>query len=275
VDQCTVLHERVGAEVVAVTLDRDGAVICERGRPPYRTWSRPVPQSRACGAGDSFAAALTLALAAGGDATVAAEVAQAAAAVVTGREGTSACSLEDLREMLAVTAPVLEPLERLAERVAFHRRQGRRVVFTNGCFDLLHRGHVDLLNRAKALGDVLVVGLNSDESIARLKGPDRPVTRLEDRAQVLAALSAVDHLVAFDDPTATGLITRLRPDVYVKGGDYRQDMLPEAPAVQACGGTLRILPYLEDRSTTAVIERIRGDGGQRKQFATAESESEP
>jgi D-beta-D-heptose 7-phosphate kinase/D-beta-D-heptose 1-phosphate adenosyltransferase len=251
------LLDVMGTQVVAVTLDRDGAVVCERGRPAYRTWTRPVPHRRACGAGDSFTTAFALALAAGGDAPVAAEVAQAAAAVVTARDGTSTCSLDDLREHLAETTTRLEPAAELAERVAFHRRQGRRIVFTNGCFDLLHRGHIDLLNRAKALGDVLVVGLNSDGSMRRLKGADRPINRLEDRAGVLAALSSVDHLVAFDELTATDLVALLRPDVYVKGGDYTQGMVPEAPYVVAYGGSVRILPYLEDRSTAALIRRIR------------------
>ena len=253
------LHEVTGAQVVAVTLDRDGAVVSERGRPPYRTWTRPAPTSRTCGAGDSFTAAFALALAVSGEASVAAEAAQAAAAVVSAREGTSVCSADDLREHLAGTTTKLEPVGRLAERISFQRRQGRRVVFTNGCFDLLHRGHVDLLNRAKALGDVLVVGLNSDESIRELKGPDRPINRLEDRARVLAALSPVDHVVAFDDPTAAGLIQVLQPDVYVKGGDYTPAMLPEAEHVEAYGGVVHILPYLEGRSTTSMIERIRDD----------------
>jgi D-beta-D-heptose 7-phosphate kinase/D-beta-D-heptose 1-phosphate adenosyltransferase len=259
VAECARLHDATGAALLAVTLDRDGAVVCERGRPAYRTWTRPVPHSRACGAGDSFTSALALALAAGADAPVAAELAQAAAQVVTGRDGTSTCSLDDLREHLAETTTRLAPVAALAERVAFHRRQGRRVVFTNGCFDLLHRGHIDLLNRAKALGDVLVVGINSDASMRELKGPERPINRLEDRAQVLAALSAVDHLVAFDAPTARELVELLQPDVYVKGGDYTADMVPEAPHVEAYGGRVLILPYLEDRSTTALIERIRGD----------------
>ena len=259
VAECERLHAATGAQLLAVTLDRDGAVVCERGRPAYRTWTRPVPHSRACGAGDSFTSALALALGAGADAPVAAELAQAAAQVVTGRDGTSTCSLDDLREHLAETTTRLEPVDALAERVAFHRRQGRRVVFTNGCFDLLHRGHIDLLNRAKALGDVLVVGINSDAGIRELKGPERPINRLEDRAQVLAALSAVDHLVAFDAPTARGLVELLQPDVYVKGGDYTADMVPEAPHVEAYGGQVLILPYVEDRSTTALIERIRGD----------------
>jgi D-beta-D-heptose 7-phosphate kinase/D-beta-D-heptose 1-phosphate adenosyltransferase len=259
VAECARLHDVTGAALLAVTLDRDGAVVCERDRPAYRTWTRPVPHSRACGAGDSFTSALALALAAGADAPVAAELAQAAAQVVTARDGTSTCSLDDLREHLAETTTRLETVAALAERVAFHRRQGRRVVFTNGCFDLLHRGHIDLLNRAKALGDVLVVGVNSDASMRQLKGPERPINRLEDRAQVLAALSAVDHLVAFDAPTARELVELLQPNVYVKGGDYTADMVPEAPHVEAYGGRVLILPYLEDRSTTALIERIRGD----------------
>jgi D-beta-D-heptose 7-phosphate kinase/D-beta-D-heptose 1-phosphate adenosyltransferase len=256
---CAGLHDATGAQVLAVTLDRDGAVVCERGRPAYRTWTRPVPHSRACGAGDSFTSAFALALAAGADTPAAAELAQAAAQVVTGRDGTSTCSLDDLSEHLAETTTRLEPAASLAERVAFHKRQGRRVVFTNGCFDLLHRGHIDLLNRAKALGDVLVVGVNSDESMRALKGADRPINRLEDRARVLAALSAVDHLVAFEEPTAEDLVRRLRPDVYVKGGDYTEPMVPEAPHVEAYGGTVTILPYLEDRSTSALIARIRSE----------------
>jgi D-beta-D-heptose 7-phosphate kinase/D-beta-D-heptose 1-phosphate adenosyltransferase len=251
------LHKATRAQVVAVTLDADGAVVCERGRPPYRTWTRPVPHSRACGAGDSYTSALALALAAGAGVPVAAEVAQAAAEVVTGRDGTSTCSLDDLREHLAETTTRLEAPDELAERVAFHRRQGRRIVFTNGCFDLLHRGHIDLLNRAKALGDVLVVGLNGDDSIAELHGPGRPIHRLEDRARVLAALSSVDHLVAFEETTATDLVALLRPDVYVKGGDYLHGMVPEAPHVEAYGGVVQILPYVEDRTTTALIQRIR------------------
>jgi D-beta-D-heptose 7-phosphate kinase/D-beta-D-heptose 1-phosphate adenosyltransferase len=247
----------LGAQVVAVTLDRDGAVVCERGRPPYRTYTRPISSSRASGAGDSFTSGLALALAAGADVPTAAEVASAAAAVVTGREGTSSCSADDLRQHVLGVTVRLENWLRLAERVAFHRRQGRQVVFTNGCFDLLHRGHIDFLNRAKALGDVLVVGLNSDASIRRLKGAGRPVNRLADRAGVLAALSCVDHLASFDGPTAAELVELLRPEIYAKGGDYTEVMVPEAPAVEGYGGIVRILPYLEDRSTSGIIERIR------------------
>lgn len=137
------------------------------------------------------------------------------------------------------------------------RCHGARIVFTNGCFDVLHRGHVELLRDARALGDVLVVGVNSDASVRRLKGADRPVNRAEDRAAVITALSCVDYVVVFEDDTPIQLITRLRPDVYVKGGDYRADLLPETPVVQQYGGRVQIIDYLPGRSTSAIIERVR------------------
>jgi rfaE bifunctional protein nucleotidyltransferase chain/domain len=130
-------------------------------------------------------------------------------------------------------------------------------VFTNGCFDVLHRGHVEYLAEAAALGDLLVVGLNSDDSVRRLKGPLRPVNPAEDRAAVLAALAAVDHVAVFDDDTPLRLIEALRPDVYVKGGDYTVRTLPEAPLMHRLGGEVRILGFLPGRSTSGLIERIR------------------
>jgi D-beta-D-heptose 7-phosphate kinase / D-beta-D-heptose 1-phosphate adenosyltransferase len=129
-------------------------------------------------------------------------------------------------------------------------------VFTNGCFDILHRGHVTYLSRAKALGDVLVVAVNTDASVRRLKGASRPINPLEDRLEVLAALSCVDHVVAFDADSPVELLRAARPDVYVKGGDYTRATLPEAPLVESLGGAVTILEYLEDRSTTGIIQRI-------------------
>jgi len=131
------------------------------------------------------------------------------------------------------------------------------VVFTNGCFDVLHRGHVAYLNQAKRLGDVLVVAVNSDASVRRLKGPGRPVNPVEDRAAVLAALSCVDYVVVFEEDSPAALIEAVRPDIYVKGGDYTLDMIPERALVEAIGGQVRVLDYVADRSTTAIIERIR------------------
>jgi D-beta-D-heptose 7-phosphate kinase/D-beta-D-heptose 1-phosphate adenosyltransferase len=129
-------------------------------------------------------------------------------------------------------------------------------VLTNGCFDILHRGHIAYLEQARRLGDVLIVGVNSDASIRRLKGPTRPINTLHDRLGVLEGLSSVDHVVAFDEDTPHALIRQIRPDVFVKGGDYTRETLPEASLVEELGGTVKILPFVAERSTTSIISRI-------------------
>ncbi len=139
------------------------------------------------------------------------------------------------------------------------RAAGRSVVFTNGCFDLLHRGHVDYLQRARALGDALVVGLNGDGSVRQLKGPGRPILPETDRAIVLAALRAVDAVVIFHEPTAEGLVAAIQPAIYVKGGDWGpgQRTPPEAAVVLSYGGHVRFIPYLPGRSTSEIIAQVR------------------
>ena len=254
------VFELTGAQIAAVTLDLDGALVLDRGGPPYRTYARPVrPASggRTAGAGDTYSSALCLALAAGAQTAQAAELAAAASAVVVDKERTAVCSAQELRASLSSEDKFVASSGTLAARVAFHRQQGQRIVFTNGCFDILHSGHITYLNRAKALGDILIVGLNADGSVRRLKGPGRPINRLEDRAQVLAALSSIDYIVAFDEDTPSNLIRAVRPDIFVKGGDYTWDALPEAPLVEELGGAVQILAYVEDHSTTGIIERIR------------------
>jgi D-beta-D-heptose 7-phosphate kinase/D-beta-D-heptose 1-phosphate adenosyltransferase len=246
-----------GARIAAVTLDSEGALVLERGRDPYRTYARRHAHSRAMGAGDTFAAALALALAAGADTPAAAELASAAAGVVVAKDATASCRADELLAAVTSEGKVVADRERLAAVLARHREEGRRIVFTNGCFDLLHRGHVTYLSRAKTLGDVLVVGLNSDGSVARLKGPGRPLNPLADRAHVLAALSCVDLVSPFAEETPERLLETVRPDVFVKGGDYTRAMLPEASLVERLGGRVELLPYVEDRSTTGIIERIR------------------
>lgn len=135
---------------------------------------------------------------------------------------------------------------------------GQRVVFTNGVFDILHAGHVTYLEAARALGDVLVVGLNADDSVRRLKGPSRPVNPQHDRATVLTALRCVDHVVLFHDDTPLHVIEDVVPDVLVKGGDYTRDTVVGADVVEAHGGRVEIIPLLEGRSTTSIIERSQG-----------------
>lgn len=136
-------------------------------------------------------------------------------------------------------------------------KSGQKVVFTNGCFDILHAGHVRYLTAAKALGDVLIVGLNSDESVRRLKGEGRPVNSAADRAEILAGLRAVDHVVVFGEATAEDLVRQLKPDIYVKGGDYSIETLPEAAIVSSYGGQTVLVPMVEGRSTTNVIRRLQ------------------
>lgn len=138
--------------------------------------------------------------------------------------------------------------------------QGRTVVFTNGCFDILHIGHVRYLQDARALGDLLVVGVNSDDSVRRLKGPDRPVVPEFERVEILAALQCVDYVTIFAEDTPVELILTVKPDIHVKGGDYRPEDLPEADAVLSVGGRIQIVPYTstetEGRSTTTLIGKI-------------------
>ncbi|WP_067172918.1 D-glycero-beta-D-manno-heptose 1-phosphate adenylyltransferase [Microtetraspora niveoalba] len=250
------LLDETGARRVVTTLDGEGALLHRRGREPYRTRATPAPDQMSTGAGDTFTAAFALALAAGAGEEIAADLAQAAAGVVVRRPGTAVCCRDDLLRALRRRGAV--SAARLAELVAEERALGRRVVFTNGCFDVLHRGHVACLEEAAGLGDVLVVAVNGDDSVARLKGPDRPINSCEDRVAVLAALGCVDHITVFDGDTPEELLRLVRPDVYVKGGDYHPDLLPEAELVRELGGEVRVLGYVQDRSTTAIVNRIRG-----------------
>ena len=252
------LLTRVGAQYVAVTMDVDGAVILDRDGGWYRTYANAASNARAAGAGDTFAAAFALALGAGAAMPAAAEVARAAAQAVVQRDGTTVCTLDDVRAGILDGGKVIEDARALVALVNAHRAAGERVVFTNGCFDIVHRGHVTYLSQAKALGDVLIVGVNSDESVRRLKGEDRPVNSFEDRAQVLAGLSSVDHVIEFTEDTPEALIRLIGPDIVAKGGDYSDETLPEAALVRALGGEVRFLPYLDGASTTGLIAHIRG-----------------
>lgn len=144
----------------------------------------------------------------------------------------------------------------LERRLGEARARGRRIVFTNGCFDVLHLGHTRYLEEARALGDLLVVGLNSDSSVRGLKGPRRPIVPEAERAELLAALAAVDYVVLFDELTPEALLRRVRPDLHVKGGDYRAEDLKEAPLVRSLGGEVKVMPLVEGHSTTDIVRTI-------------------
>jgi rfaE bifunctional protein nucleotidyltransferase chain/domain len=146
----------------------------------------------------------------------------------------------------------------LQRALATARRAGKRAVFTNGCFDLLHKGHVSYLEQARRQGDLLVVALDTDESVRALKGPERPLNSLADRMEVLAALEAVDYVTWFDDSDPAPLIRKLKPMVLVKGGDWKPEAIKGSQDVLGWGGKVRSLPYVEGRSTTQIIEKARG-----------------
>jgi D-beta-D-heptose 7-phosphate kinase/D-beta-D-heptose 1-phosphate adenosyltransferase len=212
------------------------------------------------GAGDTVIAVLALAMACGVELESAAHVANVAAGIVVSKAGTLPIQRE---ELLGALSPEIAlrmdekvlPLERLLGRVAGWRAAGQRLVFTNGCFDLLHIGHITLLEKARSKGDRLIVGLNSDSSVRRVKGPPRPLVGEQERAKILAALSAVDAVVPFEESTPLKLIEAIRPDVLVKGGDYTEENVVGAYEARAWGGRVELIPLVEGVSTTRLIAK--------------------
>ncbi|MFG3300505.1 PfkB family carbohydrate kinase [Micromonospora chersina] len=248
---------RVGA--VAVTMGPDGAVLCHSGGTPLVV---PPPSTvghveDTCGAGDRFAATAALALGDGASTAEAVQAAVEAASAYVAAGG--AAGLHRAPE----PRPTPSAARTAEELVAEVRAGGGTVVATGGCFDLLHAGHLATLQAARRLGDCLVVCLNSDRSVRGLKGPERPVHPEQDRARLLAALDCVDAVVVFDEPTPHQVLARLRPDVWVKGGDYAGDgapELPEAELVRRWGGRVVTVPFLSGRSTTGTISAARQRG---------------
>jgi D-beta-D-heptose 7-phosphate kinase/D-beta-D-heptose 1-phosphate adenosyltransferase len=204
---------------------------------------------------------LALYLAAGHDLGVAVALANHAAGCVVARLGTSAVTREELSAKLRESAPhegkVLHGGE-LEQLLAAWRREGRRVVFTNGCFDIIHSGHVGYLRFARSHGDVLLVGVNDDESVRRLKGAGRPVNPIEDRLEVLAAMEMVDAVISFPEDTPAELVERVTPDVLVKGEDWADKGVVGREWVEKHGGQVVLAPLVQGRSTTRIIERARG-----------------
>lgn len=248
------LVERWGATTVAVTRGAGGALMAGRDGPPLVVPAPAVVGGDPCGAGDRFAAAAACAMAAGAlpSEAVVEAVRRASAFVAAGGAGGV---LERAPALPGPSGP-----SSATEVVARVRATGGTVVATGGCFDLLHAGHVSVLQAARALGDCLVVLLNSDESVRRLKGPERPLQSEGDRAAVLLALDCVDAVEVFGGETPVPVLERLRPDLFAKGADYAAADLPEAATMASWGGTAVVLPYLPGRSTSRLVEEARRGG---------------
>jgi D-beta-D-heptose 7-phosphate kinase/D-beta-D-heptose 1-phosphate adenosyltransferase len=248
-----------GAEAVLVTRSEDGMTLVTKSEPLHLP-AYPVRVRDVSGAGDTVSAALSLMLAAGASFADATRIANAAAAVAVSKRGTATVSLAELRARLmhAPQEKILYDWSQLDERLAEWRKQGLRVGFTNGVFDLLHPGHIKVISGARAACDRLVLGLNSDESVKRLKGKDRPVQNVQARADVLAALDAVDLIVIFEQDTPEKLIAHVKPVVLVKGGDYKREELPGYDIVTRLGGEVLLIDIEPGHSTTTMVERARG-----------------
>jgi D-beta-D-heptose 7-phosphate kinase/D-beta-D-heptose 1-phosphate adenosyltransferase len=255
------LAQIVDSEAVLVTRSEEGMSLHVKGQAPIHVPAYPVKVRDVSGAGDTVAAVMAVLLAMHAPYEYAMRAANAAAAVVVGKRGTSTLSLAELRHRI-LPAASLAPEDKIVfdwsvldERLAAWRRCGLRIGFTNGCFDLLHRGHVKLLAEARAACDRLVVGLNNDASTTRLKGNGRPINPAEGRAEVLAALEAVDLVVVYEQDTPLELIKRVRPGVLVKGADYYIEDVVGRAEVEGTGGDILLVGLVPGHSTSALVHR--------------------
>jgi D-beta-D-heptose 7-phosphate kinase/D-beta-D-heptose 1-phosphate adenosyltransferase len=255
------LVELTGVAAAVMTLDKDGMAILPRGGAVELVPTTPREVYDVTGAGDVVAAVLGLALGDGLSLRDAVHLANVAAGVEVGKVGAVPVTREEILHALgAEAAPVhrVVDVRTLCRELDALRAAGKKIVFTNGCFDILHAGHARYLHEARREGDVLVVGMNSDESVRRLKGEGRPVVPQGDRAELLASLECVDYVVVFGEDTPLQLIRSVQPDVLVKGEDWKDKGVVGADVVEARGGKVVLMKLLPGRSTTSIVERVRG-----------------
>ncbi|MEW6444672.1 MAG: bifunctional D-glycero-beta-D-manno-heptose-7-phosphate kinase/D-glycero-beta-D-manno-heptose 1-phosphate adenylyltransferase HldE [Pseudomonadota bacterium] len=249
-----------GIDNLLVTRSERGMTLLRQDAPPLHLPAQAREVFDVTGAGDTVVATLAAALAAGLELADAAQLANVAAGIVVGKFGTATVSLDELRsaqEGQAAPRHGVIDEDTLSRQIEAARARGERIVMTNGCFDILHPGHVAYLEQARALGDRLIVAVNDDASVSRLKGPARPVNPLAQRMAVLAGLRSVDWVTPFAEDTPERLICRIQPDILVKGGDYRPEQIAGHDCVVGRGGEVRVLGFVAGCSTSAVIDTIR------------------
>lgn len=268
------LRDQAACQAVVVTLDRDGMAVVTASEPEqvFATHAREVTDIT--GAGDTALAVLGWSVAHRWPLAVGARLANVAAGIQVAQVGIAPVKVADIRRELVAhraTGKIVD-LATMAGLAPGYRRDGRRLVCTNGCFDLLHVGHVTYLQEAAALGDVLLVAINSDQSVRALKGPHRPVIGQHDRAALLAALECVDHVLVFDDPTPHALLAAIRPDILVKGGDYGTEEVVGREVVLAYGGEVRVTGRVAGISTTELLRGLSDHAKQSVESTVAASE---
>ena len=266
------LMQELELEALLITRSEHGMTLICKDRQEVHLPARAREVFDVTGAGDTVISTLAAALAAGSELPQAAAIANIAAGIVVGKLGTATISMPELRrevnrELGAERGVVTK--DQLMIAIEDARAHGEKVVFTNGCFDIIHAGHVGYLEQARKQGDRLVLAINSDESVKRLKGEGRPINTEDRRMAVLAGLEAVDWVVSFSEDTPENLLRMIKPDVLVKGGDYSIDEVVGADIVYEYGGDVKVLAFLDNCSTTAIVEKIRTEQADQSEEETA------
>lgn len=259
------LLETAGAEKILITLGKEGMALFSPGEEPFRVHAQARQVFDVSGAGDTVISVLGLSLAAGASYKTAAALANAAAGIVVAKVGTATVDQAELKAQLQ-DQPIayqakLKPLQELQGVLENLRRQGKKIVLTNGCFDLLHEGHINLLEQSRKLGDVLVVAVDDDESVRMVKGQGRPIIRERERVKIISAMTGVDFVTVFSTNQLNELIRAVRPDILTKGGNYKPDQVLGHEIVEELGGRVALIPDASDVSSTRIIQDIRNGRG--------------
>jgi D-beta-D-heptose 7-phosphate kinase/D-beta-D-heptose 1-phosphate adenosyltransferase len=255
-----ILFDKLKLEAVVITLDKEGAYLKTRKESEIIP-TRPRSVYDVTGAGDMVLATLAITLAADCDYKTAVELSNITGGIEVEKFGAATVTIEEIiNEIISQNrgkSGKVRPADSLAEELNYHRRQKAAIVFTNGCFDVLHRGHIEFLKFCKSQGDIVVVGLNSDPSVRAIKGSNRPINNHYDRAAVLAAMETVDYVTVFDEPDPFNLIKKVKPDVLVKGEDWADKGVVGREFVESYGGKVVLAPLVEGKSSTTIIEKIK------------------
>jgi len=254
------LIRKLNLEAVVITLDKEGAYLKTKDKSEMiPTRSRSVYD--VTGAGDMVLATLAIILASGGDYKTAVQLSNITGGIEVEKFGAAPVTIEEIIDEILNQkqdkSSKVHTIDSLVEELTWHRNQKEIIVFTNGCFDVIHRGHIEFLKFCKSQGDVVIVGLNSDSSVKTIKGPERPINNQNDRATVLAALETVDYITVFDEPDPLNVIKKVKPDLLVKGQDWAQKGVIGRDFVESYGGSVVLAPLVEGKSSTATIEKIR------------------
>ena len=253
------LVKKLKLEAMVITLDKLGAFLKAKEEQMIRT--RPRDVYDVTGAGDMVLATLAITLAAGCDYETAVQLSNITGGIEVEKFGNKTVTIKEIIDEIVhqkrATSSKVRLIDSLINELKLHRNHEKTIVFTNGCFDVIHRGHIEYLEFCKSQGDVVVVGLNSDSSVKIIKGPERPINNQDDRAVVLAALEMIDYITIFDEPDPLNLIKKVRPDVLVKGEDWTDKGVIGREFVESCGGKVVLAPLVEGKSSTATIEKMK------------------